>query len=264
MLKLTKYHHYDLSVPDLFKEFVIAPFTTDQIEEYVAQYVPLEPWTWTKEDYMDRLTTIPGLIGLVKNPFLLSLALGAMPAVVESKDNLSRVRVNRVQLYDSFVQHWLRVNKRRLRNQNLKLSRDEQRMIDELLDDGFEERGIKFQADLAAAIFQEQESKPSFIVGHPLSRRSLVTEQSIVQFLAERAQADPEFKRQLYDLLKQTRFNSVYFSPARSAISSSGSQEGSVRVWDLSTEVSLGAPCDRRTVQGRDGGLPTDKIADRH
>lgn len=109
---------------------------------------------------MDRLTTIPGLIGLVKNPFLLSLALGALPAVVEGKDDLSRVRINRVQLYDSFVQHWLRANKRRLRNQSLKLSRNEQRMIDELLDDGFEESGIKFQADLAAAIFQEQESKP--------------------------------------------------------------------------------------------------------
>ncbi|KAF9144463.1 hypothetical protein BGX30_012670 [Mortierella sp. GBA39] len=288
--------HYDLSAPDLFRESVIAPFTKGQIEEYVAQYVPLEPRTWTREDYMDRLTTIPGLIGLVKNPFLLSLALGALPAVVEGKDDLSRVRVNRVQLYDSFVQHWLRANKRRLRNQNLKLSRDEQRMIDELLDDGFEESGVKFQADLAAAIFQEQEGKPvveynhrrdksswkraffntdldtcilrdasllvrsgnmyrfvhrsileyfcsctvcpppaidnefapqgsteptsaqPFIVDHPLSRRSLVTEQSIVQFLAERAQANPEFKRQLYALLKQSKTDERASQAAANAI----------------------------------------------
>ncbi|KAG0077622.1 hypothetical protein BGZ90_006840 [Linnemannia elongata] len=288
--------HYDLSAPELFRESVIAQFSKDQIEEYVARYISLEPRTWTKKDYIDRLTTIPGLIGLVKNPFLLSLALGALPAVVEGKDDLSRVRVNRVQLYDSFVKHWLRASKRRLRNQNLKLSREEQRMVDELLDDGFEESWIKFQADLAAAIFQEQEGKPVVeynhrrdksswkgtffnsdldtcilrdasllvrsgnmyrfvhrsileyfysctvcpppaidtefapqgslesasappsIVDHPLSKKSLVREPSIVQFLAQRAQMNPEFKQQLKDLLEQSKTDERASQAAANAI----------------------------------------------
>ncbi|KAF9284407.1 WD_REPEATS_REGION domain-containing protein [Linnemannia elongata] len=243
--------HYDFSAPEHFRESVIAPFSKDQIEEYVARYVPLEPRTWTKKDYIDRLTTIPGLMGLVKNPFLLSLALGALPAVVEGKDDLARVRVNRVQLYDNFVQHWLRASKRRLRNQNLKLSRDEQRMIDELLDDGFEESGIKFQADLAAAIYQKQEGKPVVeynhrgdkfcpppafnnefapqgspesasaptpTVDHPLSKRSLVTEQSIVQFLAQRAQMNPHFKLQLLALLEQSKTDERASQAAANAI----------------------------------------------
>ncbi|KAG0046754.1 WD_REPEATS_REGION domain-containing protein, partial [Linnemannia elongata] len=40
---------------DLFHEAVLAPFTRDQIEDYVERYVPLEPRTWIKKDYMDKL-----------------------------------------------------------------------------------------------------------------------------------------------------------------------------------------------------------------
>lgn len=54
---------------------------------------------------MEKLISIPGLLGLVKYPFLLSLALGAPPAVVKGKDDLSKIRNSRVQLYDSVVQH---------------------------------------------------------------------------------------------------------------------------------------------------------------
>ncbi|KAG0214858.1 hypothetical protein BGX33_001754 [Mortierella sp. NVP41] len=51
-------------------EAVIVHFSKDQIENYVERYVPLEPRTWKKMDYMDKLKTIPNLMDLVKNPFL--------------------------------------------------------------------------------------------------------------------------------------------------------------------------------------------------
>ncbi|OAQ25337.1 WD40 repeat-like protein [Linnemannia elongata AG-77] len=149
---------YHLPANDLFHEAVIAPFTKDQIEKYVEKYVPLEPRTWITKEYMDKLATIPNLMDLVKNPFLLTLALEALPMVVQGKSDLSRLRVTRVQLFDIFVDHWLGVNKRRLQDQ--KLDKAERATLDELLEDGFEKNGIKFQRDLAAAIFKEQGGRP--------------------------------------------------------------------------------------------------------
>ncbi|KAG0062843.1 hypothetical protein BGZ89_010368, partial [Linnemannia elongata] len=89
--------HYASLAPDLFQEAVIAPFTKEQIEDYVEQYVPLEPRTWTTKDYMDKLITIPNLMDLVKNPFLLSLSLEALPGVIEGKQDLSAINITRVQ-----------------------------------------------------------------------------------------------------------------------------------------------------------------------
>jgi WD40 repeat protein len=149
---------YTRGINDLFQEAVIAPFSKEQIKDYVDRYVPLEPRMWVTEDYMNKLTTIPNLLDLVRNPFLLTLCLEALPNVVEGKSDLSRLRFTRVQLYDTFVQHWLEVNKRRL--QDNKLDRDSQNAFEELLEDGFELNGIKFQQDLAASIFREQEGRP--------------------------------------------------------------------------------------------------------
>ncbi|KAG0277688.1 WD_REPEATS_REGION domain-containing protein, partial [Linnemannia gamsii] len=145
----------------LFQQAVIAPFTMEQIENYVDRYILLEPRAWVQKDYMDKMKTIPNLMNLVKNPFLLTLCLEALPSVVEGKSNLSRLRVTRVHLYDTFVQHWLGVNKRRLLDQMQVLSSDNQSAFDALVEDGgFEDNGIMFQQDLAAAIFQEQDGKP--------------------------------------------------------------------------------------------------------
>jgi WD40 repeat protein/energy-coupling factor transporter ATP-binding protein EcfA2 len=278
---------------ELFHEVVIAPFSKDQIEKYVEKYVPLEPRTWVAEDYMDRLTSIPNLMDLVKNPFLLTLSLEALPKVVEGKSDLSGLRVTRLQLYDIFANHWLGVNKRRLQEQKL---RDVNRQaLDALLADGFEQNGIKFQKELAAAIFKEQDGRPfvdyshmqdretwkaSFfgldlergllrdssllsraetqyrfvhrsvlecffscticdadvgvdveanadtdadaiplsIGNHPLSLRSLVMEPSIIQFLAERVQTHPGFRKHLLALVSLSKTDDRASQAAANAI----------------------------------------------
>ncbi|KAG0284425.1 hypothetical protein BGZ96_011204 [Linnemannia gamsii] len=150
-----KYHQ---AADDLFMEAVITPFSKEQIEVYIEQYIPLEPRTWVKADYMVKLKAIRNFMDLVKNPFLLTLCLEALPNVVQGKPDLSKLRVTRVQLYDTFVQHWLGVNKRRLRKH--KLDRESHVAFEGLLDDGFESNGIRFQQELAAAIFREQDGRP--------------------------------------------------------------------------------------------------------
>ncbi|KAG0268735.1 hypothetical protein BGZ95_002326, partial [Linnemannia exigua] len=279
---------------DLILEAVIAPFSSDQIELYVEMYVPLEPRTWVKADYMDKLMSIPNLMDLVKNPFLLTLALEALPDVVEGKSDLAKLRLTRVQLYDTFCNHWLCVNKRRLLEQKLK---DEKlRALEDLLTDGFEQDGIDFQKKLAAAIFQKQEGRPVVeysqrrdkstwkheffgteadvtllreasllsrvgnhyrfihrsileyffscavwdvtrnneqispevylattgnnftIINHPLSMKNLVSEPSIIEFLVERVQGQPSFKRHLLTLIELSKSDSQASQAASNAI----------------------------------------------
>ncbi|KAF9110496.1 WD_REPEATS_REGION domain-containing protein, partial [Mortierella sp. GBA39] len=86
---------------ELFQEAVIAPFSKEQIQSYIEQYVPFESRSWTTKDYMDRLTTIPNLMDLVRNPFVLTLALEVLPFVTEGKQDLSVIDITRVQLYDT-------------------------------------------------------------------------------------------------------------------------------------------------------------------
>ncbi|KAG0314343.1 hypothetical protein BGZ97_009366 [Linnemannia gamsii] len=162
--------HYNRQAVDLFQEAVIAPFSKEQIKDYVEQYVPLEPRTWTTMDYMDRLTTIPNLMDLVRNPFLLSLSLEALPGVTEGKQDLSVIKITRVQLYDTFVTHWLDVNSRRLlRNA---LSKEDREILDQLLEAGFTLMGIDFSTRLASAIFEHQDGNPVVQYVHLKDRRS--------------------------------------------------------------------------------------------
>ncbi|KAG0061543.1 hypothetical protein BGZ89_011372, partial [Linnemannia elongata] len=150
--------HYTRQATDLFQEVVIAPFSREQIEDYVEQYVPLEPRPWTTKDYMDKLTTIPNLMDLVKNPFLLSLSLEALPEVTEGQQDLSVIKITRVRLYDTFVRHWLAVNSRRL--QRNVLTREDRDVFDQLLEAGFISMGVDYATRLASAIFEHQDGNP--------------------------------------------------------------------------------------------------------
>lgn len=143
---------------DLFQEAVIAPFSKTQVEDYVARYVPLEPRPWVTEDYMRMLTTIPNLMDLVKNPFLLTLTLEALPGVTKDQHDLSNIRITRVQLYDHFVDEWFGVNMRRLRNNTL--NNDERVILERMFEKGFVFLGVDYSKRLALAIFDKHEGNP--------------------------------------------------------------------------------------------------------
>ncbi|KAG0293528.1 hypothetical protein BGZ97_005318 [Linnemannia gamsii] len=199
--------HYSRPTLDLFQEAAIAPFSKEQIQDYVELYVPLEPRTWTTQDYMSRLTIIPNLIDLVKNPFLLSLSLEALPKVTEGQLDFSIIKITRVLLYDIFVEHWLDVNKRRL--QGNVLSKEDRAMLDDLLDAGFVTVGLEFSTKLASAIFDKQEGNP---VVH------LLIEPSIIQFLCERVKQHPYFEKQLLAVIELSKTDPSAATAAANAI----------------------------------------------
>ncbi|KAF9279925.1 hypothetical protein BGZ88_012473, partial [Linnemannia elongata] len=151
---------------DIFQEAVITPFSKEQIKNYVEQYAQ-DPQTallfrnqsaWSSEEYMHKLAAISNIMDLVKNPFLLTLALKALPGLVASNEDLASLRITRVRIYDMFVDQWLETN--RLRIQPNKLSQKDLEAYTFLMDDDFIGCGIGYLLRLAAAIFKEQDGKP--------------------------------------------------------------------------------------------------------
>ncbi|KAG0283804.1 WD_REPEATS_REGION domain-containing protein [Linnemannia gamsii] len=149
-------HYHGLAL-DLFQEAAIAPFSMDQIHDYVEMYVSSEPQTWSTQDYMDKLSTIPKLMELVENPLLLSLALKALPRVTKDKQDLSTIRITPVRLYDTFVTDWLDINEIRLQRKTL--SEEDRDALFQLVEAGFETEGIEYSTNLASAMFEKQDGK---------------------------------------------------------------------------------------------------------
>ncbi|KAG0374249.1 hypothetical protein BGX24_010642, partial [Mortierella sp. AD032] len=149
---------YNQPANDLFQEAVIVPFSEDQIENFIDLYVPLEPRTWTTQDYMEKLTTIPNLMDMAKNPFLLTIALETLPNVVANYSDLSKVRIFRARLYDVFVVRRLQVKKQRL--QMNALSNKDRDVLNALQASGFVRMGINYSTRLALAMFEKQNGNP--------------------------------------------------------------------------------------------------------
>jgi hypothetical protein len=112
----------------LYSEVFIRPFDTKQVEDYVRYYaeqVSSESHDWKL--YQKYLHTIPGLSSLTSNPFLLRLALDAMPRLValhETNPNeVEHLRLTQARLYDVFVEGWLQRQEDKLKN-NHKLSKE--------------------------------------------------------------------------------------------------------------------------------------------
>ncbi|KAF9272117.1 hypothetical protein BGZ68_002704, partial [Mortierella alpina] len=157
---------YTGNATGLYTEAVMVPFSSGQIEDYVDQFVR-DPEVhklmgigrvWSTEDYMSTLKSIPNMMELVKNPFLLSLSLRALPLVVKDEDDLTKVKVTRLTLYNSFTDQWLDTNKRRLAS--MTKSAEVATALQELFEEGFASSAIAFLKNLAAAIFKEQGGNP--------------------------------------------------------------------------------------------------------
>ncbi|CAO3570158.1 unnamed protein product [Mortierella alpina] len=157
---------YSAAAANLYTEVVIVPFSRDQIVDYVDQFVR-DPevhklignsTVWRTKKYMDMLRSIPNLMELVKNPFLLSLSLRALPNMVKDGTDITMITVTRLTLYNSFIDQWLDISKRRLRT--IKFAAEEESALQELLEEGFAAAAVEFLKRLAAAIFKEQDGNP--------------------------------------------------------------------------------------------------------
>ncbi|KAG0319801.1 hypothetical protein BGZ97_001407 [Linnemannia gamsii] len=152
---------------DLFQQAVIAPFTPDQISGYIDQYVLIDELNrpqWKAQDYNDMLSGIPSLKDMVRNPFLLTLALQAMPRLVgagRTKKDLLQIKVNRLVLYDAVVQNWISAAQERLERSSL--SEAEALALDQLRQFGFKLRVMGYLKGLATDIFTEQDGSPQVL-----------------------------------------------------------------------------------------------------
>ncbi|KAG0007296.1 hypothetical protein BGZ80_004842, partial [Entomortierella chlamydospora] len=139
----------------LFQEAVIAPFTEKQIHEYIDKYFSKgEPKKFTR-----AFKEIPVLKDLVKNPFVLKLSVEVLPQIMKSSTSLSSERITRVKIIDEFVALWLKRNKKRLTN--MTLTPPDDKKLQRLVRDGFEEHAVCYTKELAVAIYLYQN-------GHPL------------------------------------------------------------------------------------------------
>lgn len=168
----TDRYNMNSATTDLFEEATIAPFSPDQVRKYVEQHVQ-DPEVqklfrgspvWTADEYMYKLTQIPNLLQLVANPFLLAMALRALPVVVKGEMDLSSVKITRLQLYETFINQWLEVNKQRLTSSFQ--STDTAEALEELLEEGFILAAIDYSKNLAAAMYNHQRGNPVVRYSH--------------------------------------------------------------------------------------------------
>ncbi|KAF9343741.1 hypothetical protein BGX26_005257, partial [Mortierella sp. AD094] len=143
---------------ELFQEAIIAPFSEDQIQDYIEQYVTLSKSHWKNEDYQRALEQIPNLQDLVKNPFLLKLALEVLPRLLDKNSEFSTARITRVELYDEFLAQWVERGQKRLRD--MELSPRDKEAFKILSDSDFSQHGIEYLKELAAAIYEKQNGNP--------------------------------------------------------------------------------------------------------
>ncbi|KAK3823292.1 MAG: WD40-repeat-containing domain protein [Benniella sp.] len=154
------------SDPSLFQEAVLTPFSLEQIQDYIKQYVSIHQTLWQLKDYKKALEQIPTLKELARWPFMMTLSLEVLPRMVDISKDLSATRVTRLELYDHFVEQWLERSKRQLSEKDL--TPESRAIFERPSDEGFTHDGIDFMRRLAVTIYKEQSGKP--IVEYSLSQ----------------------------------------------------------------------------------------------
>ncbi|KAF9353297.1 hypothetical protein BGX34_011650, partial [Mortierella sp. NVP85] len=130
------------------QEAVFTPFSTNQVEGYIDQFVAVYQPLWTAQEYKDALDRIPSLKELVGNPFLMRLLLDVLPRMMDPGEHLSITHIAR------FIEQWLERSKRRLAKEGL--SPNASAAIDSLSDQGFTVNGDDF-LKWSVAIYEEQD-----------------------------------------------------------------------------------------------------------
>ncbi|KAG0067435.1 hypothetical protein BGZ89_006086 [Linnemannia elongata] len=158
-----KYHD---SSPRLFEEATIVPFRESDIQEFVTRYV-MDPAvaaflgyapTPRQDNYLEKLRVIPNVMNLAKNPFLLALALKALPFLSVDVLDQTKLEATQQDLYRGFIKEWIQLNKRRLDRASLR--QEVQVVFDELLEADFEWCVRDYSKRLAEAIYFHQKGRP--------------------------------------------------------------------------------------------------------
>ena len=142
----------------LLQEAVIPPFSMNQVDDYITQYVSVHRPLWEANEYKKALDLIPSLKELVKNPFLMSLSLEVLPRMVDPGQDMSAKHTTRMALYDQSIEHWLERGKKRVGEKNL--SPQARAAFESLIDEGFTRNGVDYLKKLSVAIYRHQDGQP--------------------------------------------------------------------------------------------------------
>ncbi|KAG0301816.1 hypothetical protein BGZ98_008028 [Dissophora globulifera] len=145
----------------LYEEVVIVPFRVDQITACVQQFrdtstaisVFEDRPIWSTEYYLKQLTN---LMDLVKNPFMLRIALLTLPTMAKDGRDLSKIQLTRFELYDEFMKQNFDNELKRLSRHRLKMDPEESRAF-ELVQVNFYIRCMSFSKRLAHSIFMQND-----------------------------------------------------------------------------------------------------------
>ncbi len=140
-----------------FQEVVIEPFSEKERNQYLEKYVQHNPTGWMAQQYQKALEQQPHLQGLISNPFLLRVALEALPYLESEGKARSAVQL-RMDLYAQFVRLWFERNQQRLSTQNLTGAHSA--TFRALCGDDFAEHGIAFVQELAVHLYTENACNP--------------------------------------------------------------------------------------------------------
>jgi WD40 repeat protein len=114
--------------PHLYTEMVVKPFTTEQINSYLRQVVSKEDCEWKDwQQYRQAINEIPDLENFLTKPFLLKMAVEALPQLVnqyrgQPKDQ--RIQMTQASVYDICVRHWFERQEAKLKQAG-KITEDE-------------------------------------------------------------------------------------------------------------------------------------------
>ncbi|KAK3821662.1 MAG: WD40-repeat-containing domain protein [Benniella sp.] len=154
----------------LLQEAVLAPFSTDQVEDYINQFVCIREPHWKAEDYKQALDLNPDLMELVKKPYWMALTLDVLPCMVDPGNDLSKKSASRVLLLDHFVEQWLERSKKRLGEKEM--NPQERTAFEKLSAEGFTSNGIRYIKMFATAIYKEQDGHPVVKYSQPVDRKT--------------------------------------------------------------------------------------------
>lgn len=138
-----------------FQEVVIEPFSDE--DQYLTEYVKYHPTDWTAQDYKAEIKKW-NLKGFVGNPFLLRVALDALPRLGNDEETRTDIQL-RMDLYDEFIRRKFEGSQERLSAQDLTEGKKE--LFKKLCDDGFAEHGLRFVQDLAVHVYTENGGDPT-------------------------------------------------------------------------------------------------------
>ncbi|MCX8566134.1 MAG: WD40 repeat [Glomeribacter sp. 1016415] len=134
----------------LLQTYQLVPFSDLTIEEYVSKYKNTYPELAASIVEGGEILERPEVKELVRNPFLLKMALSELPILAEKYKGSSQ-RITRLALYDQFVESWFKRSQDRL--SSIRLTDEEQKAF-HFLNKSFTKHGTQFSKDFAIAMYQ--------------------------------------------------------------------------------------------------------------